>query len=164
MAGVISIPSVMLAELLLAGVLKPAASATKIIGSKICALVEVFPSIRVTTSSMVSTATVAPAPAARDISWYTSADSCDLLAQSLAGGVEYTLGRNPSANLDIRLLYYHTPLQSTATSSAIFCGQCPLTISLSKPRNGNHADACLVVTAVTRTKTNTPSGLQSLVV
>lgn len=102
MTRVISSALLVLAELVLAGIFKPAASAAKvvdvvvvivviIVGSEVWAFVEVFTTAKVTTSSMIatvveiSTSTIVAAPAARGISRYTSADSCDLLVLSQVG-------------------------------------------------------------------------------
>lgn len=91
MARVISGALLVLAELVLASIFEPASSAAKVVDVVVIAASEIWAFVQVTTSSMiapvveVSTSTVVAAPAARGVSRYTSADSCELLVLPQVG-------------------------------------------------------------------------------
>lgn len=72
-----------------------------------------------------------------------------------------TLGRNSSANLNVRLFNNHTAFNASPTSTTVLCSEQPLAIRLGQSFDRNDTDAGLVVATVTWTKPNTPSSLDN---
>lgn len=69
-------------------------------------------------------------------------------------------GRDTGADFNVRLLDNHARLNRlSSTASPLGC-QHPLSVRLGQLINRNNTDAARVVATVSRTKTNTPSGLQ----
>lgn len=71
----------------------------------------------------------------------------------------HTFGRDSCANFYVGLFNNHTWLNRLATSAAVFGSQHPLPICVGQAFDGDHADACLIVTAVARTEADAPFGL-----
>lgn len=69
------------------------------------------------------------------------------------------LGRDASTDLNVWLLDDEARLDGSAAASTILGSKHPLAVSLCELGNGNDANAGLVITAVTRAETNTPTGL-----
>jgi hypothetical protein len=69
------------------------------------------------------------------------------------------LRRNTLADFDIWLLNNHTRFNRLATATTVLSSQHPFAISIRELADWDDADAGLVVTAITRTKSYTPPGL-----
>ena len=82
-----------------------------------------------------------------------------LISSFFFPGVRLTFRRYSSSNFNIWLLNDHTTLDWPSTSSTILSGQHPFTVSVGQSLYRDDTDACLVVTAVTRTEADTPSCL-----
>jgi hypothetical protein len=62
-------------------------------------------------------------------------------------------------DLDVRLLDDHAGFNWLSSTATVFRSQHPFAICVGELADWDDADTCLVVTAITRSKSNSPSGL-----
>ena len=74
-------------------------------------------------------------------------------------GKRHTLGRHSGTNLNIGLFDNHATFDGPTSRAAVFGREHPFAVCFGQAFNRDHADAGLIVAAVTRAKSNTPSSL-----
>lgn len=72
-----------------------------------------------------------------------------------------TFRGNTGANLNVGLFHDHAGFNRPSSGATILGVDHPFAISLGEPLNRDHTDAGLIVAAVTRAKSYTPSGLET---